>query len=131
MSAWRRKAMELLPAHRRLVEQAASPSELWAELGSVFQGMAEAGDERGVRAVLNFAFWCLAAPASGAPVDTREATFIGFFEDLGKNEKLWPRLHEWLSPAQFEQAKGSMGYFLSPQEAERLEGTYYRKPKYV
>ena len=94
MSAWRRKALELLPQHRALIERAESPMSLWIDLHLRFRDHVASGE----RAVLQYASWCTREGAGTGPSDTLTAVLVAFYEDLAGEKELWPRFKDWFSP---------------------------------
>jgi hypothetical protein len=125
MSTWRRKALEILPAKRELIEEAESPMALWIDLWLEFETAAEQNEEATVRCILEYALWCISPAAGKLPSDASTAAVCAFFEHLPTDEALWPRLPQWLSPSQFESVKRFFHYFLSEADVARLAVVFY------
>jgi hypothetical protein len=79
--AWRRKAIELLPEKKAVVEQADSPMVLWIELNLAAKRAYEASaiDDKFIRAVFTCARYCWASPDG----DVSTAVVVAFFENIG------------------------------------------------
>jgi hypothetical protein len=125
MSAWRRKALELLPQHRTLVESAESPMSLWIELRYRFLDHIASGDRDAERAMLAYASWCTKEGAGSGPSDTLTAVLVSFYEDLAGEKALWPRFREWFRPYEFEALSLPFHYHLSDQEFQKLREEFY------
>jgi hypothetical protein len=127
VSAWRRKAIELLPAQRPIIERADSPMALWVELFAHFVRVAPAVGDDNLRPILMYAFWCLSPAAGALPSDASTAVWCAFFENLALHKELWGRFRQWFTHSQFEQIRPSFCYFLSSDEQKELSETYYGK----
>jgi len=125
MSAWRRKALELLPQHRALIEQAESPMSLWNELRFRFLDCIASGDRATEGAVLRYASWCTNEGAGTGPSDTLTAVLVAFYEDLASEKSLWPRFREWFRPFEFEALARPFHYHLSAEEFQQLRDEFY------
>jgi len=124
MSAWRRKALELLPKLRVTIESSHSISDLWVELSAEFNSFVESNDEKQTQGVLDYLTWSL-SDLSGS-----EATSVvscGFLEDIARNKKYWQYFPSWFSRAQFNQCQGSFEYAISSTEFIELKNIYYGK----
>ena len=130
MSAWRRKALELIPELRPVIEKAESPTALWIELFCHFTNTAANADDAALRPILMYAFWCVSPAAGALPSDTSTAVWCGFFENLGNRKDLWGRFRSWFSPAQFEQISPAFMYFLSDEEMKEVNEAYYGSVKH-
>ena len=129
MSAWRRKALELLPQHRTLIEAAESPMALWIELHLRFCDHVRSGDRAAERAVLEYASWCAHEGAGTGPSDTLTAVICAFYENIGGEKELWPRFKEWFQPREFEGLATAFRYFLTGAEFQHLRETFYAGPR--
>jgi hypothetical protein len=125
MSAWRRKAIELLPQHRPLIERAESPMSLWIDLRLRFLDHVASGEQAAERAVLGYASWCTAEGAGSGPSDTLTAALVAFYEDLASEKTLWPRFRDWFRPNEFEALVHHFQYHLSDQEFQQLREEFY------
>ena len=125
MSAWRRKALELLPQHRLLIERAESPMSLWIDLQLLFLDHVARGEQSAERAVLRYASWCTAEGAGIGPSDTLTAVLVAFYEKLAGEKSLWPRFKDWFRPDEFEALARPFHYFLSDQEFQQLQEEFY------
>jgi hypothetical protein len=125
VSAWRRKAIELLPEQRPTIEKADSPMALWIDLFVHFVRVAPGAEDSTLRPILIYAFWCLSPAAGALPSDASTAAWCAFFENLAPHKELWSRFRSWFSQPQFEQIAPAFGYFLSEEEQKELSGTYF------
>ena len=89
MSTWRRKAIQLLPGKREIIEEAESPMALWINLWLEFEDAAKQNDDATVRRILEYAFWCISPAAGELPSDASTAAVCAFFEHLPTDEALW------------------------------------------
>lgn len=129
MSAWRRKALELIPKLRPVIEKAESPMALWIELYAHFTRSAPNADDSTLRPILMYAFWCVSPAAGALPSDASTAVWCGFFENRGKRKELWGRFRAWFLPAQFKQISPAFMYFLSDEEMRAVNEAYYGSVK--
>lgn len=125
MSAWRRKALELLPQHRLLIELAESPMSLWIDLRLRFIDHVASGEQAAERAVLRYASWCTVEGAGSGPSDTLTAVLVAFYEDLASEKALWSRFRDWFRPNEFEALARAFRYHLSDQEFQQLREEFY------
>ncbi len=126
MSAWRRQALQLLPAHRALIEAAESPMALWIDLRLRFEDAFDAADDRTVRAMLSYAAWCVSPAAGPLPSDASTAAVCAFYEHVPQNRKYWSKMREWFTPTEFAELQGPFRYFLSETEMQELNDAYHR-----
>ncbi len=129
MSTWRRRAIEILPELRPVIEGAESPTALWIELGAHFTNIAPNADDSSLRPILLYAFWCLSAPGGSFPSEMSEAVSGGFFRDLARHKDLWSRFRKWFSPAQFKQMEPAFQWVLSQEELQEVNEAYYGSRK--
>lgn len=129
MSAWRRKAIELLPELRPIIEKADSPTALWIDLSAHFANIAAEAEDSTLRPILMYAFWCLSPAAGASPSEVSEAVHGGFFWMLARHKELWGRFRSWFSPSQFEQIVPAFMYSLSEKELKELKEAYYGSAK--
>ena len=96
MSAWRRKAIELLPERKAVIERVDSPMALWIELNIAARCAFEARpiDEGLLRAVFAYARYCWASPDG----DVLTAVVVAFFENVVTSPAARADLHRWISP---------------------------------
>jgi hypothetical protein len=113
MSAWRRKAIELIPFKKAVVEQTASPMALWIELSMAAEQAfrARPADEPTLRAIFAYARYCWAS----ADPDVTTAVVLAFFENIVRSEAVRADLHRWLSQAEFDGLREPFQYHLSPE----------------
>jgi hypothetical protein len=124
VSAWRHKALELLPEHRELVEAAASPMELWIELRLEFESAVDSSERKLVARFLAFAAWCVSEASGKLPNDTSTAAAVAFYEHLPGRRKHWKLLPEWLSPQEFTNLLPVFSYHLNSTEVAELKEEY-------
>jgi hypothetical protein len=125
MSAWRRKALELSPQHRLLIERAESAMSLWIDLQLLFLDHVARGEQDAERAVLRYASWCTAEGAGNGPSDTLTAVLVAFYENLASKKAMWPHFKDWFRPDEFEALAQPFHYHLSDQEFQQLREEFY------
>jgi hypothetical protein len=113
MSAWRRKAIELLPDQKSVVEHAPSQMALWIELHLAARRAFEARpiDEETVAAIFKYARHSWASPDA----DLSTAVVVAFFENIVTSAAARADLHRWLSQAEFDGLEEPFRYHLSPE----------------
>lgn len=80
MSAWRRKAIEFLPAQRELIEGSESVGMLWVDLWFLFcDAHRQPCDTALIRGTYQFALWTVKHSGDG---DIQTATCFHFYEHL-------------------------------------------------
>ena len=123
MSRWRRQALLVLPELKHAIEQAESPGALWIQLLTAFLTAYdhEPPDEGLIRRVYGYALWAVKEAPSHR---VHEPAAIGFFEALPRHPKVRDDMHRWLSPSEFRQLAGTMGYGLGQEGLARLQKQY-------
>jgi hypothetical protein len=127
VSAWRRKAIELIPAQRDLIAAADSPMALWVELWWKFLDSIRTTDDSTHLAFIRYAAWCCSPESGPLPNDASTAAAVAFYEHLAAEKDLWPRFKSWFRPAQSKALEQSFRYFLSDDEFQRLNAAFYDK----
>jgi len=125
MSAWRRKALQVIPELRVIIESSNNVTYLWCELESVFSDCFEKENNELLHKILKYAEWCVSEESGDSSGETAQAVYCGFLETITYNRKYYPSFKEWFSPAQFEKYKGSFMYALDDKQYKFLEGLYY------
>ena len=125
MSTWRRKAIELLPEHRHLIETSEDPMDLWVELATVFATSAARTDDAALRRFFTYGLWCLTPAAGALPSSASSAAWVGFFENLALLKEFWGPLPQWVSPDEFELIRPAFAYFLDEDEQKEIQRAYY------
>ena len=105
MSAWRRKALEILPEYRQIIETADNVVYLWFKLSFAFKEGIEKNNNDSCSKILEYAFWCTSDEAGDVNSQTQQAVYCGFMEDIAR-EKYFPFFQDWFRPYQFEKYKG-------------------------
>jgi hypothetical protein len=117
MSAWRRKALELLPEHRVIIEAADNPMALWIELLWPCENAHHEQNEEAIRRFYQFAQLCWQSPDA----DVRTAVACAFYEHL-PTRSVMRRDMPWLfSQSAFTELREVFRYHLSPEEAVEFE----------
>ena len=124
MSAWRRKALDLLPEHRELVETAESPMSLWIELRFLFEQAVDRGEWGRVSRFLQLAAWCVSEESGSLPNDTSTAAAVAFYEHLPEKRTHWQYFPRWFSRREFEDLLSVFAYHLDQDELKELKQTY-------
>ena len=124
MSAWRHKALELLPECRQLIESSDSPMALWIELWPMFDEAVEESNTKVAERVLAYAKWCISDASGKRPNDTSTAAAVAFYEHLPQRRDRWKLLPNWLSPQEFKELLPVFSYHLSESELSDLQASY-------
>jgi hypothetical protein len=124
VSAWRHKALELLPEHRRLIEAAANPMALWIDLRSQFEISVDKAEKKLVARFLAYASWCLSEASGKLPNDTSTAVVVAFYEHLPERRSHWALIPGWLSSQEFTNLLPVFSYHLTPAEVAELKEEY-------
>jgi hypothetical protein len=113
MSAWRRRAIELLPSKKAVVEQAESPMALWIALDLAAERAfaARPVDDQALRPIFAYARHCWASPDP----DVMTAVVVAFFENIVTKEAVRADLHRWISQAEFDGLRSPFQYHLTPE----------------
>lgn len=130
MSAWRRKALELLPGQRRVIDSAPEPMALWIELHFALERAyhAPVPDDSLIRAIYEYARWCLDTPdKSDDPSGFFTAVIVAFFEHLPTDKRVREDLHRWLTKEEFLGLEAPFRYFLEEGEFERIKTDFLEK----
>lgn len=125
MSTWRRKALELIPEKRILIDSTDSPSGLWVELYFEFDKAVDSSNQELILKILQYLRWCYSDAAGDISNETHQAVNCGFLEDITRNKKHWPLFKNWFNKIEFENYKGSFQYSLNEKEYKELEDVYY------
>lgn len=124
MSTWRRKAIELLPEHRKIIDCARRPMAMWIELHLRFEDALAEGDQHMVSRILRYADWCMSEEAGRLPSETSTAVACAFYEHLPQHREYWPLFRSWFSQKQFTDLLPVFGYHLSHLDIADLKKVY-------
>ena len=127
MSTWRKKAIELLPEQKQVIERSESPTDLWIELYNIFQECIINDNKELIKRIIMLAVWSTSEQAGEASNETHQAVYCGFLEDITQNKKNFPLFKQWFNTAQYEKYKGSFMYALDEKEYKELENIFYEK----
>ena len=117
MSTWRKVALEKLPSCKALIEKAATPMELWIDLGSEFHiAYQEPRNESMLSAIYSYALWCLEA----RDPTTSSAVVVCLFEDLPLNSAARKDLPHRIGKTLFLGLTNVFKYHLSAEEHRRF-----------
>ena len=127
MSAWRRKAIELMPGKKALIERALSPMELWIELQFEAYRAFERRpvDDDTLRPIFAFARYCLAARDG----DLNTAVAVAFVEHLPVRAAVRADLHRWISQEEFDGLRELLRYLPSPEEFEAFQAELEKRAR--
>lgn len=117
MSAWRRKAIELLPEHRHLAETADTPMFLWTELGLVFSKASQHQDIPTLSKLFDYAQWCWKESRSD---DSINGALIGFYENIPSRKEDWWTVPRFIGTADFIGLEHVFRYFLTNDQFEQF-----------
>jgi hypothetical protein len=125
VSAWRRKAIELLPEKRVVVEHADSPMALWIELTMAAVRAFEARPigEKTLRSIFSYARYCWESPDG----DVSTAVVIAFFEDIVTSRAARADLHRWISQEEFDGLHEPFRYHLSQEEFDEFAEVFRKQ----
>jgi hypothetical protein len=124
VSAWRHKAIELLPEYRQLIERAESPMGLWIDLRIEFESTVDRSEAKLLSRFLAYASWCISSASGRLPNDTSTAAIVAFYEHLPQRRAHWKLISSWLSPREFADLLPVFSYHLSPTQLEELKEEY-------
>ncbi|MBP1852403.1 DUF7674 family protein [Rhizobium halophytocola] len=117
MSEWRRRALEILPEHGRMIADAWSPMALWIALRHAFSDAAAACRIEEARRILAYCRDCLTA-SSG---DVRTAAVCGFIEHLVDNPAVRYVLPGLVTAGDIAAWRPLMRYHADAELIDRLE----------
>ncbi len=114
MSVWRRKALQLLPNYRPIIEAADRPMVLWIDLWTEFCRVCKdhPDDLKSLSAFFDYARWCLTQTNGHTLSDVGTAAFCAFYEHLPGNPVARQHLQNWISLEEFNNLEGAWRYFL-------------------
>lgn len=123
MSAWRRKAIELLPEYKALIEGCETPMFLWTELHLAFHRVAEEENRPLMQRLFDYARWCwLESPSQ----DTQTAALLGFYENIPSDRRHWWTLATSVARPDFKALEQVFRYFLSEEQFAEFTADYLR-----
>jgi hypothetical protein len=125
MSTWRRKALEILPEQKVMIESSQSPGELWCDLSALFFEYAKNDENELIKKIIRYASWCTSPEAGDESGETHQAVYCGFLEDITRYHNYFPNFKAWFRPSEFEKFKGSFMYALSEKDYKYLEDLFY------
>lgn len=133
MSAWRKKALELLPEYRQLIEKSDNPMALWIDLHIIFENVFQKSNEELTKRFFDFAKWCLETPKQGEYLsDVGTAVAVAFYEHIIMDTDVRDDLHRWLSQSEFLYMESVFTYHLSEAEFETFKAVFLkRRAKYL
>lgn len=124
MSAWRRKAIELLPEQRRLIESTDTCSYLWTELGFVFSEAAESENIDLLRRMFAYAKWCWKESRTD---DSINGVLCGFYEDVSGRKTQWWTVARFVESSDFRELESVFRYFLNEEQYKEFAEFYTRE----
>ena len=117
MSEWRRKALERLPEHGRMIADAWSPMALWIELRQALSIAASAGRVEEARRILDYCRDCVGASSD----DVRTAAACGFIEHLADEPTVRDILPGLVTASEIADWRQLMLYHAEAEVIDRLE----------
>ena len=126
MSAWRRKAIELLPEQRVVIDASGNPVALWVELHSLFHYAVKEEQMDWLGRLFAYADWCWKESRS---VDGVNGALIGCYESIP-----WRKEHWWTAPAfistpDFYALEDSFRYGLNEEQYQEFSAYYHEGRK--
>ena len=117
MSEWRRRALDMLPEHERVIADAWSPMALWIELRTIFSTAAAAGRMEDARQIIHYARYCLDASAE----TVRTAAAVAFVEHLADEEAVRDMMPGLVTSADIANWRPLLLHHADPAVVDRLE----------
>ena len=122
MPLWRRKALEYLPHHRLLIEQADSLGAVWVEL-SVMLRVEEEVDERLLSGIEHFMNWCFTAPRVPAGYCPASIVTVALLEHLPCHSLGRDLMRRWFSREEARQMRQTFEYIVGREAFEQILST--------
>jgi hypothetical protein len=126
MSAWRRKALEMMPELRGDFEPVPNVMSLCILLHEklVETYSRKPHEDDRIRRIYQYARWCLEESRSG---DVATAIVVAFFEHLPKCREVRGDLHRWISRQLFDSLEQPFRYHLSEGEWIRFRDEFIER----
>ena len=126
MSAWREKAMEILPEYKKDFEQpGTSIYEVFAHMFGELIRAHQANNTDRLKKIYAFAEWCLHQKAK----DIWNAAGVSFYEHLGDHPEILEAMPHWVKPNVYEQVKGLLEIRLTEKEMKQLDKSFKEKQR--
>lgn len=126
--SWRRQAQEMLPELIGEISVAATPMQLWIEIGFAFDNAYnEPRNEDLIRRIYSFASWCVEQPQTvdaQAQDDLFTCVVVCFYEDIPANEAARADMPRWFTEEEVRQNKKVFSYLISSEEYEGILAMY-------
>jgi len=126
MSAWKRKALEMLPEFRGEFEETPNVMSLCIQLHEklVDAYSHKPLDDDRVRRIYEYARWCLEESRNG---DVVTAIVVAYFEHLPANRDVRDDLHRWISLKMFQGLEQPFRYHLSESKWAKFRDDFNRR----
>ncbi len=117
MSAWRRIAIEMMPALQKTIAAVDNPYGLWIELRFEMNRVYEREpvDDALLASIYGYGSWCL-AEAHNAALAT--AALVCFYEHLPTDPPIRADVGRWLSAEDFNGLRNIFGYHLNEKDVD-------------
>ena len=129
MSAWRRIAIEEVPACKRIIEQAKDPATLWSELYRELEdSYCRPRDEEKIRQIYRFFLLCLRSPK----YKTLNYVLEDFIRRLFQSAVIREDLPHRITESDFNQIENTMSYGYSEERFAQMRRDFFaakHKPK--
>jgi hypothetical protein len=124
MSAWRRKAAQLLPEQRRCIETASSPLVLWRQLYAFALEICHRDTVDGelLQRLFRYAWDCHRSPAE----DVETAVHAGFYERLFDDEVATPHFLPHLRETELLELEPWLARRIPSDDFARIRAAFYR-----
>jgi hypothetical protein len=121
MSAWRKKAMEILPGYKKDFEEAGtSIYEVFGYMLSELPAAHQHNNTELLKKIYAFAEWCHHQKAK----DLWNAAGVAFYEHLGDRPETLEAIPHWVKPAIYIQIKPLLEARLSDENIRQLDQAY-------
>jgi len=121
MSAWRKKAIELLPDFKTEFNRKNSTVyDVFIQLLPATVLAHKQSDKQSLRKYYDFARWCLQQKEK----DLWNAAGVVFYEHLGDYEETFNEMHLWVEKQIYDQIKGLLEINLPKEKFHDLENRY-------
>ncbi|HEV3117487.1 MAG TPA: hypothetical protein VGY58_10555 [Gemmataceae bacterium] len=119
MAVWRRKAMAAFPTLRQMLHDPEyTIYSLFSDLVRQVHEAHQARDTEQLRAIYGFASWCSTQKSK----EPSNAAAVAFYEHLlDGDQRLWPEILSWLSPATLREVWPLWEWWLPAEKFEKLK----------
>lgn len=124
MSAWRKKAIEILPGHKKELEEPGT--SVYGVFAIMLGELIRAHEENNtgcLKKIYAFAEWCFTQKAS----DLWNAAGVSFYEHLADERITYEAMPHWVKPAIYKEIKPLLERRLNEEDMLQLDRQYKTK----